>query len=49
MYLIFITLVSCFVYLVCDGSLGVFLAGRVIVFLSAWGSAVWSVRPVQFI
>ncbi len=43
----FITLVSCFVYSGCAGSLGVFLAGRVI--FSAWGFAVWGVGPVQFI
>jgi hypothetical protein len=30
-------------------SLEVSLAGRVIFFLSAWGSAVWSVGPVYFI
>ncbi len=44
----FITLVSCFVCFGCAGSLGVSLAGRVI-FSSVWGSAVWSVGPVQFI
>jgi hypothetical protein len=36
------------VYFGCAGSVGVFLACRVI-FLSAWGSAVWSVGPVHFI
>jgi hypothetical protein len=44
----FITLVSCSVYFGCAGSVGVFLACRDI-FLSAWGSAVWSIGPVQFI
>jgi hypothetical protein len=44
----FITLVSCSVYFERAGSLGVFLAGRVI-FSSVWGSAAWSVGPVQFI
>ncbi len=44
----FITLVSCSVYFERAGFLRVSLAGQVI-FLSAWGSAVWSVGPVQFI
>ncbi len=44
----FITHVSCSVYFERAGSLGVFLAGRVIL-SSVWGSAVWSVGPVQFI
>ncbi len=35
------------VYFGCAGSVGVFLACRVI-FLSAWSSAVWSVGPIQF-
>jgi hypothetical protein len=45
---LFITLVSCSVYFERARSLGVSLAGRVI-FSSVWGSAVWSVGPVQFI
>ncbi len=40
---------TCFlsVYFGCAGTVGVFLACRVV--FSAWGSAVWSVGPVQFI
>ncbi len=45
---LFITIVSCSVYFECAGSLGVSLAGRV-TFLFIWGSAAWSVGPVQFI
>ncbi len=44
----FIILVSCSVYFERAGSLRVSLAGRVI-FSSVWGSAVWSVGPVQLI
>jgi hypothetical protein len=47
-YLFLHTLVSCSVYFERAGSLRVSLAGRV-TFSSVWGSAVWSVGPVQFI
>ncbi len=43
----FITLVSCFVYFWCAGSVGIFLAGRVIYFLCVCDSAVWSAGPVR--
>ncbi len=49
MYFIFITLVSGTVYLWRVSLWEFFSGGPGHIFLSAWGSAVWSVGPVHFI